>query len=79
MPGRIIKEILIDTTVPHRCKGKPKLWRWKYTLLDHGTQWKCDECNTIWELNKGYNHYTGYFRDWIKTDTKSATRTRGTS
>lgn len=63
MPGKIIKEVLIDR---HYCSGKPKLWRWKYTLLNHGTQWQCDECNAIWELDVSYSYLDGWYRKWIK-------------
>ena len=65
MSGKFIKEVLIDT---HECRT-PSLWRWKHTLLDTGTLWQCDDCDTIWELN-----ITRYFdaveRKWYKTDMK---------
>lgn len=73
MPGRIIKEILIDT---HYCQDRPKLWRWKYLLLDHGTQWQCDECNAIWEVERSYDPFSGWSKQWIRTEKKSSTRRR---
>lgn len=65
MPGKIIKTVEIDT---HVCNGKPRLWRWKYALLDTGTQWQCDDCKAIWELKVDYYPTDGWYRRWVKNE-----------
>lgn len=43
-------EIILWVNGPHKCKGLPKRGGWYV-----GTQWQCNSCQDIWELQGTYD------------------------